>query len=315
MSEKALREIYARAQVQTVEQFITDTPIVDGHILAASAEPIDTNDDLKATNGPLLDLDVLLAAFHKAVWDACERGAAYDEAGVDAAKAIQQHVRAMIAASAGQIRDAILEEAARMIEIIAVDAEDAWADGITPREVCEVLASDVREMKHDCSKFAAPTPAAAQQTCDRIVCEREGKCVDDDVARGERCQYLPAAAAQDERGAFAYPTIEHWITEIAGEREIGHVISEMTHMEVARQAFAAARAAASPVSGEAGGDARDAARYRFIRSQMRVGSVQTQLPLYRTLHWIGYEDCNDVRDADEAIDAEIERGERAEDKS
>jgi hypothetical protein len=158
---------------------------------------------------------------------------------------------------------------------------------------------------------AAPTPAAAQQTCDRIVCEREGKCVDDDVARGERCQYLPAAAAQDERGAFAYPTIEHWITEIAGEREIGHVISEMTHMEVARQAFAAARAAASPVSGAAGDDARDAARYRFIRSQMRVGSVQTQLPLYRTLHWIGYEDCNDVRDADEAIDAEIERGERA----
>lgn len=56
-------------------------------------------------------------------------------------------------------------------------------------------------------------------------------------------------------------------------------------------------------------DAEDAKRYRFIRSKMQVGAVQTQLPLYRTLHWIGYEDCSDVRNADAAIDAEIERSE------
>lgn len=61
---------------------------------------------------------------------------------------------------------------------------------------------------------------------------------------------------------------------------------------------------------DAARDAEDAKRYRFIKSKMQVGAVQTQLPLYRTLHWIGYEDCSDVRDADAAIDAEIERGER-----
>lgn len=58
-------------------------------------------------------------------------------------------------------------------------------------------------------------------------------------------------------------------------------------------------------------DVRDAARYRFIRSQMKVGAVKTQLPLYRTLHWIGYEDCTDTANADEAVDAEIERIDRA----
>lgn len=58
---------------------------------------------------------------------------------------------------------------------------------------------------------------------------------------------------------------------------------------------------------DAARDAEDAKRYRFIKSQMKVGAVQTQLPLYRTLHWIGYEDCSDVHSADAAIDAEIER--------
>lgn len=62
---------------------------------------------------------------------------------------------------------------------------------------------------------------------------------------------------------------------------------------------------------DAARDAQDAKRYRFIKSQMKVGAVQTQLPLYRTLHWIGYEDCSDVRNADAAIDAEIERLDRA----
>lgn len=62
---------------------------------------------------------------------------------------------------------------------------------------------------------------------------------------------------------------------------------------------------------DAARDAEDANRYRFIKSQMKVGAVQTQLPLYRTLHWIGYEDCSDVRNADAAIDAEIERIDRA----
>ena len=62
---------------------------------------------------------------------------------------------------------------------------------------------------------------------------------------------------------------------------------------------------------DAARDAEDAKRYRFIKSQMKVGAVQTQLPLYRTLHWIGDEDCSDVHNEDAAIDAEIERLDRA----
>ena len=73
-----------------------------------------------------------------------------------------------------------------------------------------------------------------------------------------------------------------------------------------RDAWDAATAfATAPTMSEA--DAKDAARYRCLRSQMQVGAVRTQLPLYRVLHWHGFEDCNDIRHADEAIDAEIER--------
>lgn len=50
---------------------------------------------------------------------------------------------------------------------------------------------------------------------------------------------------------------------------------------------------------------KDAKRYQFIKLQMHVGSVQTQLPLYRTLHWIGYEECGNVNDADATIDLAI----------
>jgi hypothetical protein len=50
----------------------------------------------------------------------------------------------------------------------------------------------------------------------------------------------------------------------------------------------------------------EAARYRFIRSQMEVGAVQTQLPLCRSLFWVGtYVDCSSVSNADDAIDAAI----------
>lgn len=59
--------------------------------------------------------------------------------------------------------------------------------------------------------------------------------------------------AAHSAGAQAYPTVEHWLTEIAGEREIGHAIQEMTHMEVARQAWSAARA----MTGSAGAQASD----------------------------------------------------------
>lgn len=59
-----------------------------------------------------------------------------------------------------------------------------------------------------------------------------------------------ACSAAHSAGARAYPTIDHWLTELAGEREIGHVIQEMTHMEVARQAWAAARAMTDSVEAQ-----------------------------------------------------------------
>jgi hypothetical protein len=69
----------------------------------ANAAPAPTNvdDNLKATDGPLLELDVLLARFHEDVWESASQSlCAYDEAGVEEAKAIQRHVRAMLASAA-----------------------------------------------------------------------------------------------------------------------------------------------------------------------------------------------------------------------
>lgn len=47
-----------------------------------------------------------------------------------------------------------------------------------------------------------------------------------------------------------------------------------------------------------------ARRYRWLRSQMKVGSVRTDLPLYTALYWVGLESCTDLKHADDAIDTE-----------
>jgi hypothetical protein len=76
--------------------------------LVASAAPAPTNvdDNLNATDGPLLELDVLLARFHEDVWDSASQSlCAYDEAGVEEAKAIQRHVRNMLASAAPAVVD------------------------------------------------------------------------------------------------------------------------------------------------------------------------------------------------------------------
>ncbi|KVD80772.1 hypothetical protein WS62_25975 [Burkholderia sp. ABCPW 14] len=51
------------------------------------------NTDIKATEGPLLHLDVLLTAFHAAIWNGCEAGEDFDIAGSEECKAIQRFVR------------------------------------------------------------------------------------------------------------------------------------------------------------------------------------------------------------------------------
>lgn len=51
---------------------------------------------------------------------------------------------------------------------------------------------------------------------------------------------------------------------------------------------------------------RDAKRYHYIKAQMQVGAVQTQLPLDRSVYWVGnHFDCSDVRDVDASIDAAL----------
>jgi hypothetical protein len=107
-----------------------------------------------------------------------------------------------------------------------------------------VKADDHRRLVRELDVLLNGEEGAAKQAslCDVVAQVRR---------EGIRSVQYKGTVAQYERGAFAYPTIEHWLTEIAGDGEIGHVISEMTHIEAARQAFAAARAAASPVSGAA----------------------------------------------------------------
>lgn len=51
-------------------------------------------------------------------------------------------------------------------------------------------------------------------------------------------------------------------------------------------------------------DIEDAHAFRMLVSQMKVGAVSTQLPLYPVPYWIGYEQC--VRNAGpEAIDEAV----------
>lgn len=66
---------------------------------ALSDAVINIDDDLKATDGPLLELDALLANLHQDVWESASQSlCAYDEAGKDEAKKIQRLVRSLIAA-------------------------------------------------------------------------------------------------------------------------------------------------------------------------------------------------------------------------
>jgi hypothetical protein len=139
-------------------------------ILAASAEPIDTNDDLKATNGPLLELDGLLARFHEVVWESASHSlCAYDEAGTDEAKAIQRHVRVMIAASAGQAEP--LRKSVRAAVAMLKNGEYAehWANAEAPKDAdAAALEEVITELVNGSHELiprrdrVAPTPAAAQ---------------------------------------------------------------------------------------------------------------------------------------------------------
>lgn len=44
----------------------------------------------------------------------------------------------------------------------------------------------------------APAPAEAPRVCDRVVCARAGKCVQDDAAHWKKCRFAPGAPAATE---------------------------------------------------------------------------------------------------------------------
>lgn len=132
-----------------------------------------------------------------------------------------------------------------------------------------------------------------------------------------RRQVLNELAAHNAGATtFAYPTIGHWLTEVAGDREVGHVISEMTHMEVARQAFAAGRETNAGATTEAAGDGLfedDDERRKFANACDDFATCnETGVDYNLLMKWAnnGLLECTHF-DVTEAGNAEIERIERA----
>ncbi|UWX75332.1 hypothetical protein [Burkholderia gladioli] len=171
----------------------------------------------------LLQLDVLLANLHAAVWHA---GAGddgpvdYDMAGKDEAKAIQAHVRAMFNACAA-VPLATVDERETFIEILRDEQQHIAAD----RDMCdpddELPRWDALQRVIDHLKRAAVSPATANTTwtapkqhCQNggDVClagNRDGVCCPEDscdIDDGTRKN--PATA--DERAAFEAAYAVKW---------------------------------------------------------------------------------------------------------
>ncbi|MBU9378736.1 VRR-NUC domain-containing protein [Burkholderia gladioli] len=129
----------------------------------------------------LLQLDVLLAAFHKAVWDGAqpENPMDYDLAGKDEAKAIQAHVRTMFNECAA-VPLATADERETFVEILRDEQQHIAAD----RDMCdpddELPRWDALQRVIDYLKRAAVSPAMTEQD---LATEEEGP--DDESAREE----------------------------------------------------------------------------------------------------------------------------------
>ena len=86
-------------------------------------------------------------------------------------------------------------------------------------------------------------------------------------------------------------------------RRVGVETKSFHDQQVAEAAYRAGYHAA--LNARAGGDAEDAKRYRWLLSQMEVGAVSTQLPLYRSPYLIVYEPCSHKSEIEAAIDAAL----------
>ncbi|NIF72774.1 hypothetical protein F3J16_21685 [Burkholderia sp. Ap-962] len=138
----------------------------------------------------LLQLDILLAAFHKAVWDGAqpENPVDYDLAGNDEAKAIQAHVRAMLSACAA-VSPATASER---------EAFEAWAIGETGGWCPEELGR-------------APAPYSNLYTEDRL---------------NDAWEAWQASAARGAAPAGARPTSFHFHRFVNGQEMAEDVLIE-----------------------------------------------------------------------------------------
>jgi len=112
-------------------------------------------------------------------------------------------------------------------------------------------------------------------------------------------------AALDEAAKIPRQYAEQLDAGIFGARfpeATTHIFNASTNMADKIRALKSQPAQPSDSQADVSDVEKDAAKYRWLLSQMQVGSVSTMLPLYRTAHWIGYEPCADVKDVDSAIE-------------
>lgn len=134
-----------------------------------SEAAINIDDDLKATDGPLLELDFLLANLHEDVWESAIHSlCAYDEAGKNEARAIQRLVRSMIAVERAASLKAValtdpfeqaICETYRMVDPFNPPPAGSYSRGV--HEGIIAALKTVRENFSRALLAATPAPATA----------------------------------------------------------------------------------------------------------------------------------------------------------
>ncbi|WP_257757338.1 hypothetical protein [Burkholderia glumae] len=192
-----------------------------------------------ASTDDLLQLDVLLAAFHEAVWEAGSNAwPAYDIAGKDEAKAIQRHVRAMLSRVRAAVSPATAESCAGMPDEVRDSLMDSqylagvkagWnaANAADPNAALEKIhasrAGYLRPLR-DWQKAGRPGVPATPATAD----ERAARLDDADI--DAIAESMPGGL-----GSF----MKQW-----GWRQFARAVEDEVVLNVARASQAAAPAEA-----------------------------------------------------------------------
>lgn len=110
--------------------------------------------------------------------------------------------------------------------------------------------------------------------------------------------------------AKQYPEVDHMKLDEDGNYYCRHV-GAMTREELHRKSDIAGQLGwrdreIDRLRAENEALAKDAARYSFLRSQMKIGSVRTTLPLYKVPYVYLYEECTSESGIESAIDTAME---------